>query len=297
MAKPVRFIRSGMVELALYTWESACTPEAQRPVVVLVHGYPDAAEVWSGVAEALAEHYVVAAYDVRGAGRSSAPREAAAYAFEHLVDDLAAIINAVSPDAPVHLVGHDWGALQGWEALSSPRLQGRIASYSTAAPALDHVGLWFQQRLTKPTSRRLTEFFSQLFGSSYMMAFQLPLLPELTWRLGLGRWWPRVLGALEGINTPARPAQTADGCHGLGLYRANLLPRLLNPQPQKTDIPVQLLIMRQDRFVPARLFEGVAEWAPNVQRTELDAGHWAALSHPAAFANAIHTFVKTLQET
>lgn len=290
---PSQFLQSGAVTLALYTWGEQQT---RRPTVVLVHGYPDSAEVWAPVAEHLAERYFVEAYDVRGAGRSTAPRGSAAYALAHLVDDLAAVIAAISPEAPVHLVGHDWGALQGWEALGSERLRGRIASYSTAAPALDHVGLWFHRQLQPPTPRKLAAFFGQLLGSSYMLAFQLPLLPELAWTLGLGRQWPRLLGLIEGLRAEARPTQTADGRHGLGLYRANLLPRLLRPQPKHTEVPVQLLLMRRDRFVPAHMFEGVEDWAPVRRRTELDAGHWASLSHPRAFAAAIDSFVQSIEE-
>lgn len=292
---PSQFIKSGAVDLALYTWGQP-GKKKRKPVVVLVHGYPDAAEVWAPVAEELSARYFVGAYDVRGAGRSMAPAGSAAYALTHLVDDLAAVIDAVSPDAPVHLVGHDWGALQGWEAVVSERLHGRIASYSAAAPALDHVGLWFHRRLQQPTPRKLAEFIGQAFGSAYMMAFQLPLLPELTWRLGLGRHWPRLLRLLEGVQAEARPTQAADGHHGLGLYRANLLSRLLRPQPQYTEVPVQLLVMQRDRFVPPHIFEGVEEWAPVLRRTELYAGHWAALSHPRAFADAIDSFVQTLKE-
>ncbi len=292
---PAQYVQSGEVELAVYTWGRQGTKK-RKPVVVLVHGYPDSAEVWSAVAEALTTHYVVVAYDVRGAGRSSAPRDTAAYALPHLVDDLAAVVEAVSPAAPVHLVGHDWGALQGWEALVSERLRGRIASYSTAAPSLDHAGLWFHRRLRQPTPRNLAAFAGQLLGSSYMMAFQVPLLPELTWRLFLGRQWSRLLATLEGIRTAASPTQTSDGTQGLGLYRANLLSRLLNPQPQHTDVPVQLLVMRRDRFVPAHLFEAVGDWASRLSRTEIDAGHWAPLSHPLAFAGAVDQFVQSIEE-
>lgn len=292
---PTQFVRSGSVDLAVYTWGERPSRERPRPVLLLVHGYPDSAELWTGVAEELAQRCFVVAYDVRGAGLSSAPSGSAAYALDELVDDLAAVANALSPDAPVHLVGLDWGALQGWEAVWSERLRGRIASYSAGTPALDHVGLWFQRRLRRPTPRHLIEFASQALGSSYMMAFQLPLLPELSWRFGFARLWPWLLKQLEGIEVAARPTQAADGQHGLGLYRANLLPRLLHPRPQRTEVPVQLLIMRRDRFVPARVFEAVEQSAPNLRRTELDAGHWVALSQPQLLADAVADFVTSIE--
>lgn len=289
--QPARYVVSGDVRLAVYTWGEP----AGRPTVLLVHGYPDNAEVWVAVAERLAERFHVVAYDVRGSGRSDAPRKTAGYALAHLVEDLAAVVDAVSPEAPVHLVGHDWGALQGWEALVSERLLGRIASYSAATPALDHVGLWFQRRLRRPTPRHLFEFGSQALGSFYMLAFQVPLLPELGWNLLLGRHWPTLVARVEGIQAEASSTRTADGRNGLGLYRANLLPRLLRPRPRRTEVPVQLLVMRRDRFVPARLYERLADWVPHLRRTEIDAGHWAPLSHPQAWADAVAGFVHSIE--
>ncbi|WP_293390029.1 alpha/beta fold hydrolase [Nevskia sp.] len=294
--QPARYVDSDGVQLAVYTWGRQPSARQPRPTLLLVHGYPDSAEVWTAVAERLAKRYFVVAYDVRGAGRSSAPRGTEAYALKHLVNDLAAVADAVSPHAPLHLVGHDWGALQGWEALLSEQLAGRIASYSTAAPSLDHAGLWFQRRLSKPTPRNLLECASQILGSAYIMVFQLPLLPELAWTLLVGRNWPRLLARIDGVQAEARPTQTADGQRGLGLYRANVLQRLLRPQPRRTEVPVQLLVMQRDPFVPQRLFECVADWTPNLRRTVLDAGHWAPLSHPQAFAEAVSEFVTSIEE-
>ena len=289
---PIQFVRSGNLQLAVYSWGQRPTARNPRPTVLLVHGYPDAAEGWAQVAGQLADDCYVIAYDVRGAGQSDKPADTAAYRLDHLVDDMAAVIDALSPAQPVHLVGHDWGGLQGWEAVQSDRLKDRIASFSAMTPALDHVGLWFQKRLRSAVPRQWAEAASQLLGSSYMAAFQLPLLPELSWRLALGQQWPRLLRLLENIETPSRPEQSIDGRRGLGLYRANLLTKLRKPTPRCVEIPVQLLLMSKDRFVPQRLFDGVEDWVHKCERQQIDAGHWAPLSHPAALADAIADFVQ-----
>src|SRR4051812_35714209 len=78
------------------------------PIVVCVHGYPDDHTLWDGVTAELAQRYHVVAYDVRGAGKSGKPQGRQAYRLDQLVRDLAAVIDAVSPDHPVHLLAHDW---------------------------------------------------------------------------------------------------------------------------------------------------------------------------------------------
>jgi len=82
---PSQFVQSADVKLAVYTWGKA---SKNKPTVVLVHGYPDAANVWQATAELLAKQYFVVAYDVRGAGNSTRPTKKSAYDLKYLVDDL-----------------------------------------------------------------------------------------------------------------------------------------------------------------------------------------------------------------
>ncbi len=117
--------------------------------VLLVHGFPDTSVVWEPLALILAERFHVVTYDVRGAGHSDIPANRADYALPLLVDDLAAVADAVSPAKPVHLVAHDWGSIQGWEAVTEDRLAGRFASYtSISGPPLDHAALWARRHRT-----------------------------------------------------------------------------------------------------------------------------------------------------
>ncbi|MFT3859270.1 MAG: alpha/beta fold hydrolase [Aquabacterium sp.] len=137
-----------------------------HPVVVLVHGYPDNRSEWRPIAQYLAaRQYQVVAYDVRGAGESIKPKGRAAYRLDKLMADFKAVIDVVSPDRPVHLVGHDWGSVQAWEFATEPALKGRIASYvSCSGPCLDHAGFWLRSRLQSP--RRSTSTSSRCRCSS-----------------------------------------------------------------------------------------------------------------------------------
>ena len=176
---PSQFVQSADVTLAVYTWGKA---SKNKPTVVLVHGYPDAANVWQASAELLAKRYFVVAYDVRGAGLSTRPTKKSAYDLKYLVDDLAAVVDAVCPKKAVHLVAHDWGSIQSWEAVTTPTLQGRIASYTTiSGPSLDHAGHWIRQRLSSGSPKQLAQLARQAAHSWYIAMFHLPLLAPTIW--------------------------------------------------------------------------------------------------------------------
>jgi pimeloyl-ACP methyl ester carboxylesterase len=264
------------------------------PTVVLVHGYPDTHHVWDGVAEALASEFHVVAYDVRGAGESGVPADRAGYDLDHLMADLTAVIDACSPDAPVHLVGHDWGSIQGWEAVTRPGLQDRIASYtSMSGPGLDHVSAWMRSHATLDRSR-LRALVRQGVRSWYTAFFQIPRLAELGWRTfvprGFGRYLQRVEGVAAGGTHPA-PTLARDGAHGVELYRQNLRSRLSSPQPRTTDVPVLLVVATRDRFVTPALLDHTGDYAADLHRVDVDGGHWFPVAHSDRFAALVREHV------
>lgn len=294
---PSLTVPSGDVELAVYLWGE---PAPDKPNVVLVHGYPDAASVWVQTAEQLAQRYHVIAYDVRGAGRSTAPDHTRAYALDHLVEDLAAVIEATCGDASAHLVCHDWGSIQSWEAVTTERIGARIASYtSISGPSIDHASYWILNRLRSGSPAEFAQVARQLAHSWYIGAFQLPALGESLWKLGLDKLWPRVLKRVEGIDAGATDTQTKDAISGINLYRANFMQRMLRPRERRTDTPVQLIVPRRDRFMVPEIWDDLCDWVPNLWRRDIDAGHWVQISHPqviAAMATEFIDFVASGQE-
>jgi len=290
---PALIVSSQGIELAVYRWGKA---DDARPTLLLVHGYPDAASVWRPVAECLSDRYDVVAYDVRGAGRSTRPDHTAAYDLEHLVADLAAVVDAVSPDRPVHLLCHDWGSIQGWEAVTTPRLNGRIASYtSISGPSLDHAGYWVAQRLKSGSPERLAQVARQLAHSWYVGMFHLPALGPAAWKLGLDKLWPNILEKLDGVQGQASDTQALDGVHGVKLYRANFAKRLLKPQQRRTETPVQLIFPTRDRFMVAEIWDDLPQWVTRLWRRDVDAGHWLQVSHPQQLADWVAEFVDFIE--
>jgi len=286
-----RWVRTGGVELCV-----AELGDETQPTVLLVHGYPDSKEVWSEVAARLAERFHVVLYDVRGHGRSSAPQPLrGGFTLEKLTDDFLAVADAVSPDRPVHLVGHDWGSVQSWEFVTVKRTEGRIASFtSMSGPSLDHFGHWIKQRVKRPTPRKIGQLLGQGAKSWYVYLLHTPVLPELAWRGPLGKQWPKILERFEkvpsgGYPTPSLPT---DAAHGAWLYRDNVRARLTRPRPDAyAHAPVQLVTPLGDAFLSEKLYDELERWAPRLVRRTLHAKHWIPRTRPDQLAAWIMEFV------
>lgn len=288
-----RWVRTGGVELCV-----AELGDPSRPTVVLVHGYPDSKEVWSEVASRLADRFHVVLYDVRGHGRSTAPEPLrGGFTLEKLTDDFLAVADAVSPDRPVHLVGHDWGSVQSWEFVTVEQTVGRIASFtSMSGPSLDHFGHWINKRLTRPTPRRVGQLLGQGAKSWYVYLLHTPVLPELAWRGPLGKRWPKILERVEKVPRGDYPTSSLpqDAAHGAWLYRDNVRARLRRPRPDAyAHAPVQLVTPLGDAFLSERLYDELELWAPGAVRHTLPAKHWIPRTRPDQLASWITEFVTT----
>ncbi|MGL4176359.1 MAG: alpha/beta fold hydrolase [Dermatophilaceae bacterium] len=79
------------------------------PTLVLLHGYPQNWTMWRKVLPALAEHYTVVAPELRGAGRSDAPRDG--YDKKTLAADVHGLLTRLGLDRDVRVVGHDIGTM------------------------------------------------------------------------------------------------------------------------------------------------------------------------------------------
>ncbi|WP_367322038.1 SDR family oxidoreductase [Streptomyces sp. HUAS ZL42] len=290
-----RWVRTGGLELCV-----AESGDPQRPTVILVHGYPDSKEVWSEVAARLAGRFHVVLYDVRGHGRSTAPRPLrGGFTLEKLTDDFLAVADAVSPGKPVHLVGHDWGSVQAWEFVTVPRTEGRIASFtSMSGPSLDHLGHWIGKRVGRPTPRRVGQLLGQGARSWYVYLLHTPVVPELAWRGPLGKHWARILGRLEKVPGGAHPASSlpSDAAHGAWLYRDNVRVRLRRPRPNAyAHVPVQLITPLGDAYLSEKLYDELERWAPQLTRRTLPAGHWIPRTRPDQLSWWISEFVTSVE--
>jgi short-subunit dehydrogenase/pimeloyl-ACP methyl ester carboxylesterase len=272
--------------------------DASAPTIVFVHGYPDTKEVWLPVMERLASEFHVVAYDVRGAGASSAPRGPAAYGFARLGGDLRAVCDAISPGRRVHLVGHDWGGIQGWEFATDEAFDGHLASFTTVAgPALGHAVAATREPLR---NGHVLAAVDRLRRSWYILALLAPGGPSLAWRALLSRErWRQTLHLAERLpvdeDFPA-PTVVADGLHGANLYRRNIPPRILRRASlPRARVPVQLIVPSGDRFISDSYYEVAERIAPGLRRRTVEGSHWAQRARPTLVAHWLADFAREVE--
>lgn len=283
------YVVSGDVRLAVFEHGD---PSAET--VLLVHGWPDTHAVWDAVVPLLVENFHVVTYDTRGHGASPLPGAKEKFTLDLLADDVVAVAQTVSPDRPVHLVAHDWGSIQLWEAVCRPGATEWFASFtSISGPSLDHAATWLRGLVKRPTPRNLVTLARQTLSSSYIYFFLTPRLPEVVLPALGGRLWPSILKATEGLTAPP-PADTLtdDMVAGVRLYRANMLQRLRHPEPRRSQVPLQLVVNTKDFAMTPAMFAGAAEWTVDLTRVDLDRGHWLPVSDPQLVADLVTTFVR-----
>lgn len=164
-----------------------------RPVLMFLHGFPEAAFVWDGLLTHFAQPdnggFRCVAPNLRGFEHSSAPADVAAYRAKHLVQDIAALIALECGEDQrggqlACLVAHDWGGAVAWNlAASQPHLMEKLAIINSPHPAtflreLQHsddqqAASAYMNFLIRPDAeallaeddfRRLWEFFSHMGG-------------------------------------------------------------------------------------------------------------------------------------
>jgi pimeloyl-ACP methyl ester carboxylesterase len=289
-----QYVRSGDVSIAVREHSPS---GVGRPTVVLVHGYPDQQDTWDTlIARLPLDAWHVVTYDVRGAGDSDAPTRREDYLTDRLVDDLVAVLDSVLRDGEAaHLVGHDWGSVQLWDAVvtepTDPRLQNRIASFtSISGPSLDQAA-WLARH---PSGREL-RLLRQMAHSWYIGLFNVPVLPEQLWRLTRGPV-ARAMERRQGLpRNHWGPELERNAVHGLNLYRANVLGGARRTGRAHVDIPVLVVHPTRDPFITEVMLEGLGDVCSDLHVERVDAGHWVIVTHADELARLLEEHVRSAE--
>lgn len=270
-------------------FEGTKAKQNSKPLVFLLHGFPECWYAWRHQLLALAEDFRVVAPDLRGYNLSEKPSDVSAYRLPYLVEDVLALADHYKAEQ-FYLVGHDWGAMVAWvTALLHPERVVKLVVLQVPHPRL------FLENMKG----------AQLQASWYIAAFQVPLLPELM--IGLDNYRFVEQGFLHPSTKPGTISKAdiqvfKEACAqpgaltaGINYYRANLG---LDNQLQKYKAPVKvptLFIYGEKDF--AILPETVKDLKKYVDSTYqevrlLDCGHWVQQEAPEAVNQALLAFLR-----
>lgn len=260
------------------------------PLVLLLHGFPEFWYSWRHQIPALARSFRVVAPDLRGYNLSAKPKRG--YDIRTLCGDVAGLIEAFGERA-AHVVGHDWGGVIAWAfAIREPARTHRLAIVNAPHPAL------MRRELRHPR---------QLRRSWYVLAFQLPWLPE--WALAR-REYAALRRLFEDVNHTSQSDTTfspddiaryvaAMACPGaptatINYYRALVRGGLgaLGPM-RRIEAPTLVLWGERDIALGTELLDGLEAWVSDLRvRRFPDAGHWLNQERPAEVTPALVDFLR-----
>lgn len=216
--------------------------------------------------------------DLPGFGESSAPAHRASHRADHVIGALARLLGELEIDAPVDVMGHDWGAYLSWcMALTRPDLLRRHVAISVGHPRAFALSGLQQMRM-----------------SSYMLLFVIPGVAERVLAADgfsrLHRWLadahPDAETVIADLSRPGRLTS------GLNWYRANLLSNPLRRWP-RCRVPTLGVLPSEDKYLGERQMvasERYMDAAWTYVRLE-GVGHWAALEAPDAVAEVVLPFL------
>jgi pimeloyl-ACP methyl ester carboxylesterase len=277
--------------------------EKDRPVLMFLHGFPEAAFVWDDLLAHFSQPenggYRCIAPNLRGFERSSAPVDVADYRPKHLVQDIAALIDLQG--APLEsLIAHDWGGAVAWNlAASQPGLIKKLAIINSP-----HPGTFLRELQQSP---------AQQAASAYMNFLIRPDAEKLLAADDFRRLWAFFtdFAACDSDHTwltEAVKAQYRDVWqHGLtgplNYYRASPMrpPRPHDPAAAAVSIPRALLEIHmptlviwglKDIALPPALLDGLGDYVPNMQLQRVeDATHWIVHEQPALVTSYLQQFL------
>lgn len=272
------------------------------PVLLMLHGFPEYWAAWADVARSpvgrLAETHHCILPDQRGYGHSSKPPAVEDYDTRHLAADMAALIDTVSPDRPVALAGHDWGASVAYAlAFRQPERVSRLVIANGVHP------MTFQRALFADGPQRA--------ASQYIHILRDPASDARLSEDG----HRRTFNMLERFSaapwlTAARRAAYAAAWEGalptmLHWYRAS---PLTVPRPGDPAQPMSFTAQMRERYRVAmphlvvwgtadtallpEAREGLEEFCDDLGVREIDgASHWLLHERPDAVAGAMRDFL------
>lgn len=292
------------------TLSCRATGKRGRPVLMFLHGFPEAAFVYDELLEHFCKPenggYRCIAPNLRGYEKSSAPAEVSAYRPKFLIQDIAALIAIETADSGNQLaclVAHDWGGAVAWNLINQlPHLAKKLAIINSP-----HPGTFLRELKSNP---------KQQAASAYMNFLIRPdaekiLLEDDCRRLfefftNMGATYDPDNGKFGWLTEPVKQqyrevwhSSLSGGCN---YYRASPLrpPSVTDKAAAAIDLPKSMLTIAiptlvlwamDDIALPPELIVGLDDYIPQLTLHKINnATHWIIHEQPRLVAGYLTTF-------
>lgn len=271
--------------------------ERGRPLVVFLHGFPEAAFIWDPFLEHFAARgYRCVAPNLRGFEKSSRPAEVEAYRSKYLLQDLAALVDAEGGRCEL-LVAHDWGGAVAW--LAANQMPARIARLAIINSP--HAGTFQRELAANPKQQQASAYMNFLIrpdAEAILREDGCRRLFEFFTRWGGAPWLTEPLKAqyravweesLEGgcnyyRASPLRPPRPGDP----GAAAVQLPPSTLT-----VDIPTLVIWAMDDVALPPELLDGLEAYVPRMTLVKVPgATHWIIHERPDFVMERLAAFLQ-----
>lgn len=273
--------------------------ERGRPVLVFLHGFPEAAFVW----DPLLEHFArpenggwrCVAPNLRGFEQSSQPAGVSAYRPKHLVQDIAALI-AIEGGRLECLVAHDWGGAVAWNLVNQkPELTRRLAIINSP-----HPGTFLRELKTNPRQQEASAYMNFLVrpdAEAILREDDYRRLFQFFSNGGGGEW------LTESVKQQYREVWDASLTGGCNYYRASPLRPATPDDPGAAGVtlpremltiavPTFVLWALEDLALAPELIEGLDAYIPDLTIERVPrATHWIVHEQPAFVAERLGRFL------
>lgn len=270
--------------------------ERGRPVLMFLHGFPEAAFIWDDLLEHFAARgWRCVAPNLRGFEKSSQPQDVQQYRPKHILQDIVALIGIEG--APLDcLIAHDWGGAIAWNiANQRPELARRLMILNSPHPGTflrdlqnnpdQRAASAYMNFLIRPDAAKLLreDGYRRLFGFLRQVG-STPWLTESLKQRYREVWDESLEGGLNYYRaSPLRPAREGDPAAA-----AVTLPR----EMLTVGIPTFVLWAMQDEALLPSLVDGLDEYVTKLTIERVpDATHWIVHEQPQLVAERLAKFL------
>jgi pimeloyl-ACP methyl ester carboxylesterase len=285
------------------TLSCRATGKMDAPLLLFLHGFPEAAFVWDEMLEHFGARYHCVAPNLRGYEHSSGPVEVEAYRARHLVADIVALIDQLG-GAPQALIAHDWGGALAWGlAAQQPHRVARLVIINSPHPAtflreLQHnpkqqAASAYMNFLCRPDAEeRLAQHdFARLFALFVNMGATSNAHPGGGWLTDEVKeryravWRAGLRGACNYYRaSPLRPPAGPDD----PVMQLHFAPEFVTVR-----VPTRVVWAEADLALLPCLLDGIEAYVPDSTLVRVpDATHWIVHERPRFIAGEIEAALR-----